>query len=413
MFARLDELSTGYSRQFWLLFWGMLVNSIGLWIIWPFLTIYVQRTLDVPLATVTLITTADAIARMLVTFIAGPVMDRLGRKSGMALSLVVSGATMLAMSRAASLPLWLLLSAAFGGSNAIFRIGATAMVADLVEPERRVDAYALIRTGVNLGVAVGPFIGGLVVVSSYTTAFYLSAASHLTFAVLTVLFVAESLPAQSPDQPRRTASYGPVLRDRPFMTFVGLITLGGMPAPIMFLLLPIYIKTQFAIPESQYAIMIATNAGMVVMLQYAFTRFSRRYRPLLVTGAGALFYAIGAGSVAWGSAFFAFWVSMVIITIGEMLLFPTSTALTANLAPPDMRARYMGVYNLTWSVAAGIGPVIGGLLNDHLAPVAIWYGALVMGAAGALGFLWLDRSPRNRPAWTQPGLDTPERLTTP
>ncbi|MGA9349572.1 MAG: MFS transporter [Anaerolineae bacterium] len=69
----------------------------------------------------------------------------------------------------------------------------------------------------------------------------------------------------------------------------------------------------------------------------------------------------------------------------------TITALTANLAPPTMRGRYMGVYSLTWGLGIGLGPVVGGFLNNNLAPVAIWYSGLGMGLVAVLGFVLLAR----------------------
>lgn len=78
-------------------------------------------------------------------------------------------------------------------------------------------------------------------------------------------------------------------------------------------------------------------------------------------------------------------------TVTLLIMIPTSTALTANLAPPDMRGRYMGVYSLTWGVGFGLGPVVGGLLNDHVAPVAMWYGGMALGLAAAVGFVALGR----------------------
>lgn len=413
MLTRIRQTSADYPRQYWLLFWGMGVNSTGSSLIWPFLTIYMRQQLGITLTTVTLLTAIDSASRLLVTALAGPAMDRLGRKSGMILGLIGSATTMISMSVAATLPLWVVLSAAFGGFNALFRIGTTSMVADIIEPQQRIDAYALLRTIVNLGVAIGPAIGGFITSVSYSIAFYLAAGAHVSFATLIFSSVEETLPQATPGMSKRDSSYGPVLRDRPFVTLIGIIILGGMPATMMFVLLPVYLKENFGILESQYGFLLASNAIMVVTLQYAITRFARRFRPLLVLAAGSLFYAFGAGSVAWGRAFPMFLVSIVILTLGEMLLFPTSTALTANLAPPDMRARYMGAYNLTWGIAQGIGPLTGALLNDNLAPAAIWYGAFVLGLAGSFGFLILDRSPRRRDAWTQPGLQAPDQLTKP
>jgi MFS family permease len=56
-----------------------------------------------------------------------------------------------------------------------------------------------------------------------------------------------------------------------------------------------------------------------------------------------------------------------------------------------MRGRYMGLYGLSWGVSLGIAPVIGGWLNDNVAPVAIWHAGLAMGLTAALGFLLLER----------------------
>ena len=45
------------------------------------------------------------------------------------------------------------------------------------------------------------------------------------------------------------------------------------------------------------------------------------------------------------------------MTIGELILVPTSSTYVANLAPIDKRGRYMSLYGLSWPVGAGIGPL--------------------------------------------------------
>ena len=70
---------------------------------------------------------------------------------------------------------------------------------------------------------------------------------------------------------------------------------------------------------------------------------------------------------------------------------PTTMVLVAQLSSVDTRARYMSLYSLTMGAAKGIGPVIGGLLNDNISPVAIWYGGAVMGVLSACVFLILHR----------------------
>ena len=106
---------------------------------------------------------------------------------------------------------------------------------------------------------------------------------------------------------------------------------------------------------------------------------------------GTLIYATAVGSVAFGRGFWAFLGSMVLMTVGELILIPTSTTYAANLAPADMRGRYMGIYGLTWGVASGIGPVLGGFLGDNYGPSSTWYGGFLIGLVSVMGFLFLAR----------------------
>jgi len=91
----------------------------------------------------------------------------------------------------------------------------------------------------------------------------------------------------------------------------------------------------------------------------------------------------------------------VVITTGELISTPTATTLVANLAPADMRGRYMSIYGLTWNVAAGIGPLYGGILSDNFGPVYTWYGGLGVGLVSVAAFIAMaQRLGTIRPAET-------------
>jgi MFS family permease len=104
-----------------------------------------------------------------------------------------------------------------------------------------------------------------------------------------------------------------------------------------------------------------------------------------------LIYALGVGSVALMSSFWGFWLSMVILTFGELTLVPTASKYVADLAPVDLRGRYMSVHWLGWGLARTFSPIIGGFLNDNIAPRAIWVGGLLIGLTSTLGLLLLSR----------------------
>jgi MFS family permease len=176
------------------------------------------------------------------------------------------------------------------------------------------------------------------------------------------------------------------------MSFVLALSIGLIAPTLLWILMAIYTKTNYGIPENLYGWIPTTNALMCVFIQYPVTSVSRRYPPLPVLTVGMLIYAIGTGSVALMSGFWGFWLSMVILTMGELTLVPTASKYVADLAPADLRGRYMSMHWLGWGVARTLAPIIGGYLNDNIAPQAIWIGGLLIGLTSTLGLFFLSRT---------------------
>ncbi len=391
-----------YPPQFQLMFWGMLLSTVGTSMIWPFLMIYVSERLKLPLSTVTFLMTINAGCGLIASFLAGPIADKVGRKWIMVFSLVMNGLLYLFMSQANSLPAFMILMACTGAVNPLYRVGTDAMVADLIPRDQRVDAYALQRLSNNLGISIGPVMGGLIASSSYTLAFLCAATGLIAYGILITIFAVETLPKAGKGTARANVDeskpvkeawggYLSIIGDGAFMRFVLSFALVQFCAVMIWVLMPVYAKTNYQVSERLYGWIPTTNALMVVFLQLAFTSVTKKYQPLHIMALGAFFYAIGVGSVSLAQNFWGFWLSMVVMTTGELMLVPTSSTYAANLAPPDKRGRYMSIYGLTWGIASGLGPLLGGILNDNLGPKTIWYGGLTFGLVALMAFLWIGR----------------------
>lgn len=376
------------------MFFGMLISTVGASMIWPFLMIYVRSRVNLPLTQVASLMTINAMAGILAGFIAGPITDRVGRKWVMVISLIGVGSVYFFMSAAHSYLAFAILLTCSGSFNPLYRVGADAMLADLIPPDRRADAYALMRLSNNAGISIGPMIGGFLSTISFTITFICAGLGMIIYSLLLTFFAVETLPKHTlvPESfVKSFAGYIRVLRDTTFLTFIGAFILSQMCATMIWILMPVYANGIYKVPESQYGFIPTTNALMVVFLQIFVTRITKRYRPLPVMLVGTVFYALGVGSVALGHSFTGFWISIVIMTVGELILMPTSSTYVANLAPQDMRGRYMSVAGLTWNGAAAIAPVMGGYLNDNIAPIATWYGGFAVGLLGIVVFYILSR----------------------
>ena len=398
---RIKALYNQYPRQYWLMITGIVLATAGGSMIWPFLLIYASGKLDLPLSTVATLISINAGTGLLASLIAGTLADRVGRKLVMNLSLTVNGLAYFLLMHAATYPQFVGLMIMVGLSNPLYQVGADAMLADMIPTEKRTDAYAINRIANNAAFALGPAIGGFLATRSYDLAFYCAGIGFLTYSVLLFFLARETLkrPAPNVSIPNSQAEgYGRVLQDKNYMAFVAMISLGLIAPTMLWILMPVYAKTNFGIQEALYGWIPTTNALMCVFVQYPVTKITRKYATLPILGTGMLIYALGAGSVALMSSFWGFWLSMVILTFGELTLVPTASKYVADLAPAALRGRYMSMHWLGWGMARTLAPIIGGFLNDNIAPRAIWVGGLLVGLTSTLGIFLLSRVSAQRTA---------------
>ena len=99
-----------------------------------------------------------------------------------------------------------------------------AMVADLVPPERHEAAYASVRGAANLGVMMGPPLGGLMLFLGSWNGLFVGVTLLAMLAAGLAYRCIPSRGAYSPEQPPERGSSGVIARDRVF----GLFLLSGM-----------------------------------------------------------------------------------------------------------------------------------------------------------------------------------------
>ncbi len=367
--------------------------------IWPFLMIYSTEKLGLSLTIVAGLMTFNSAMGLIFSLIAGPIIDRAGRKWIMVFSLALHGISYFFLGKADTLLEFYILMGLSGAVGPLYRIGANAMIADLLPDKDRIDGYALFRMTSNAAIALGPAIGGFLATSSYSLAFTFATIGLSIYALLISIFAKETLPKNINTNKESISlrnNYTIILKDKPFLKFIFAFLLTQLCSSLIWVLLAVYMKTYFGIPENQFGFIPTTNAIMVVTLQVLITRFTKKHKPSLIMALGSFLYGIGVGSVALGNSFWGFWVSMIIMTIGELIIMPTSNAYVAKLAPDDMRGRYMGLFSLTWGVAAGIAPVTGGLMSDNFGFRSPWISAFFLGTLSALVFLSLYKSQKNK-----------------
>lgn len=381
-----------YPRAFWTLLACFFVNRVAAALVWPFMTLFIYTQTNAPLSHITVLLSIQAVASIVGTSFISALMDRYGRKKPMLAGLLAYSIVIVLMSQAGQLWQWALLIALYGILQPVFYVGTNAMVADLIDSDHRTGAFALVRIISNIAIALGPAVGGIFIVRSHLFAYTTTAVLNILLLIPVAWFIAETLPKRKKSDERPAGGYGVVLRDRPFITFIVVFTLLEIGAAMTFNLLSVYVREQYGILEDAFGRLVGINAAMVVLFQYAMTRVTVRFNAFPVLSLGCLFYTAGLTGFAFARTFEQFAAAMIILTIGELMVMPTATALVAGIARPEMRARYMGILSLTYTIGTGLGPMIGGVISDAFAPSAIWYAGAGAALLATTGFVWMART---------------------
>ena len=399
------SLYNRYPHQYWLMILGIVISTAGGSMVWPFMLIYAGGKLGLPLSAVASLISINAGVGLFASFLAGSLADRIGRKAVMVASLAMIGVAYIFMVQAETYAQFAVIMAFIGLSNPLYQVGADAMLADMIPSEQRTDAYSINRIANNAAFGIGPAIGGFLATRSYSLAFYGAAIGFIAYSVIWFLFAKETLKVQPEARENTHISFKPrldsnsylrVFKDKAYMAFVALVAIGLTAPSILWILMPVYAKANFNIPESLYGWIPTTNAAMCVFIQYAVTNVTRKHKTLPVIAVGMFIYALGAGSVALATGFGGFWLSMVILTFGELVIVPTASKYVADISPEDMRGRYMSLYWFGWGASRTLAPLIGGWLNDNISPKSIWIGGLLFGLTSALGLVLLNRLTQHR-----------------
>lgn len=388
----------GLDRRIWILTAGRVISATGYSIVMPFLAIHLNRDLGISMAQVGLIYVVMAVAGAFGQIIGGEVADHLGRRPVMYASMIFRGLVFAALFVAMAVikDIWLisglLLISSLLGS--MFEPASNAMVADLVGMGRRMEAYSLLRVGQNIGWTLGPLISGIMIVFlPFAYLFAVSAAACLIVGLVVVLKVAEPQRSLAIQSKFHLRDLGTIVHNRLFLVFC----LASLPVGIvmgqMTSTFSVFAVQDAGIIDAEVGYLYALNGVMVVALQFPMARMISRYKMPCSLATGSLLYAIGYLSLGFSGALWVLVLSMVVTTLGENVISPSSTALVAKLSPDNERGRYMGAYGIFSSFGWSLGPAIGGSLYDglHTSPLALWGAVALIAMLSVAGYLHLGR----------------------
>jgi MFS family permease len=390
-------------RPVWLLYGGSFVNRFGSFVA-TFLILYLVEAGYSP-AEAGLAVSAYGAGSLVSALVGGWLADRLGRRNTIAVSMFSAAAVVLALSRADGLPAIVLLTALFGTCTELYRPASSALLTDLVPPDRRLPAFAGYRLAINAGFAFGPAVAGVLAERSFQWLFVGEAATSVVLGVVAVVALPEGVRSHRAEEHPGEALQA-IRGDRRFLLLLVASVLGAFVYFQSTAAFPLHIRAA-GLSRAVFGALISLNGLLIVLLELPLVGLTRRFLAPPMIALGLLLTGVGFGLTAVAFSVPVLVLTVVIWTFGEMVAAPVMNAYVADLAPAHLRGRYQGAYVLTFSVALVLAPSVGTTLFAW-SPTGLWL--ICAAAAGvAAAVILTEPSRRVTPGMVDgdPGPDRP------
>ena len=303
-------------------------------------------------------------------------LDRFGRRKFLlgAFVFYVAAMAMFAVSEVAhSFYLARLLQ---GMGAAVMWVTLRTMTADLYLADQRGEAMGRLTTTSVRGSMFGAFWGfTLLGMLPEPVAWVWAFAGYAVLALVALVWAWLRVEETSVEQP--AAASGPqnvewrrVMRSGPMLVILTIVVTTALSSALIEPIYLIFLRDKFDLPVHFLAAAFFP-AGLVFAIVPAMAgRWSDRVgrKPLIVAGicAAAL---VSILLPFWPSIWFVA-LSYIAFAVGWAVADPALDALVADVAPPALRGRVMGVVEGLAGLGAAIGPLLGGLLYDLWVPQA-------------------------------------------
>lgn len=353
-------------RSLWLLVFGMIINVTGSSFLWPLNTIYIHDHLGKSLSVAGIVLMLNSAASVIGNLFGGALFDRIGGYKSILTGISISLLAVIGLVINNEWPLYVVFLTIVGfGSGIVFP--AMYAMAGSVWPEGGRRAFNAVYVAQNVGVAIGAGLGGLVASYSFTYIFMANAALFIVYFLIALLgyrriSIEKAEQTSILQQPQ-------VIKSRTKLTALLVICIGYLLCWLAYVQWQTTIASHtqdLGISLKQYSLLWTINGALIVVgqpiISLVVRKFAKTLKQQIIVG-----LVIFVGSfviVASAKIFTAFVVAMIILTIGEMFVWPAIPTIANELAPKGREGFYQGIVNSTATGGRMLGPIFGGIIVD-------------------------------------------------
>ncbi len=372
-FQAYSQAYRGIGKPVWILAVVQLINRSGSMVL-PFMTIYMTTSLGFTMVQVGIIMSIFGAGGLVGSFLGGKLTDSIGPFTVQVLSLITGGISYLILPLLTGfygLAIGIFVSAVLNDS---LRPANSAMTGHFATPETTTRSFSLMRMAINLGVAIGPAVAGLLAGISYVWLFVGDGITCIAAGIVFYFYFSDKRPQTHKEPHTRDDAARSPYKDMRYIWFL-LLVLGYAAAFFqIFGGLPLYYKDVYLRTEHAIGLLLGFN-GLIVFFFEMITvsEIEKRLTPV---------QSLVTGSVMLGISFILFnlftgtWVlilSMILLSFSEIFVMPFMISHAIKTATPKTRGSYIAAYTIAWALAFILSPLASAQILDNTGFDVLWW----------------------------------------
>ncbi|HWI48882.1 MAG TPA: MFS transporter [Rummeliibacillus sp.] len=380
-------------RSVWLLIIGMLVNTVGNSFLWPLNTIYMHDHLGQSLSMAGLVLMGNAAAGVVGNLLGGYVFDKFGGFKSIMLGTIITIIGLICLVFWHGWPHYVWFLTLIGFSGGIVFPSMFAMVGT-AWPEGGRKGFNAIYLAQNLGVAIGPALAGVVANKSFDYLFIANLIMYVLFFFVALSY--KGISSENGMAPSSVLSEGAKVKDRSSFNALFILGIGYLLSWLVYTQWTTTISSytqDLGISLNQYSLLWTANGLLIVLGQPLINPIIKRmgefYKGQIFIGIAIFFISFFV--VSFASTFNMFLVAIMILTFGEMFVWPIVPTIASKLAPKGRDGFYQGLINSFSAIGRMIGPFLGGVLADQYGMKITFYVLMGILVIALIPYMLYDR----------------------
>lgn len=367
----------GLSKEVWCLSIAMFINRAGTMVI-PFMSLYLTSHYKYSLTDVAWVLSSFGLGGVFGSYIGGVLSDKKGFYPILLIGFITPGLFLIPLGY---------LTEFYMLCTGIFVI---AMLAEFSKPaafvaifnysneENRTRSVSLLRLSIHLGLSLGPFLGGfLIVYTTYKSLFFIDGITCILSGIFVVLFLRKNEITAKLEKikPKKDLKISKLFFSYMIVTFIMTFVYIQLLAT-----LPLFYKQVYLFSEVVIGIIIGINGFLIFVFEMPLVHYLERkgIAKQQILKFSLVLFSASFVLLAMPSHIVFVIGSIILFSLAQSIGFPFLNTLVLNESSSETKGRDMGYFTISVAIGKLVGLNVGLQLVDYLGYAKTWVFMIIL-----------------------------------